>query len=418
MKLYDVIISEKKRTTGQNISVPPPDNEWIPRRTPKSFKRHIIVYGILFAVIAIIYVLGVLYAHTTVTVYERRVPFTLDATTIDLTHTNTSANERLTYQAMVVTDTLTRDVFGSEVVVKDVKAKGQVVFFNEYSKTAQSIASGTTLLSTDGRKYILAEKITVPGYTTPKNSTTKQPGTSKPVTVTASATGSDYNTSGTSFTVAAYTGAKKTQLYARSSTGITGGESGGRHTVPANERETIITSLKTQLAERLKRQTRPQIPEGFITYPELQLFSVDDHSLILEGQDIKFPASLSGSLVTYLIPKEAFEQAVARLALGERTFPKVAIPTSGDFEVAPVSVLPVSGKDFPDTISISVAGQGTIIAKTDQDSLKQTLIGIKRNTFETALQNIEEIDHATYTMIPFWAPFFPSKTDRITVVVK
>lgn len=417
MKLYDVIVADKKhapdeRTRELGDTPPKP-----PKRVHQySLRKHIIVYGILFGIIVGIYALGIAFAHVTVTIYERQIPFSIDRTTIDLEHEASAAPERLAYQGMVVSDTLTREIFGSQVVVSDTKAHGQAVFFNEYSTAAQTIASGTTLLSADGKKYVLSQKVTVPGYKTVAGK--KQPGSSTNVTITAAATGADYNTSGTSFTVASYTGTKKTQLYARSATAITGGDSGGKHTVTAQEKTTALDALTSQLQERLKRETRAQIPAGYMTYPDLQLFDIDENSIILQGEGIKFPASISGSLVSYLIPDTNFEQAIARIALGGHTYPSVAIPTIAELSVEPKSVLPVSSKEFPQTISLTVSGQGTIIAKADVNAVKSKLIGIRRTMFDSALKDIPEIDHATYSVVPFWAPYFPSQVGRMKVLVR
>jgi hypothetical protein len=416
MKLYDAIVADKKNAPDDRTKKLEPQL-YHPHR--RSHRKHIVVYGAFFAFLVAVYSLGIIFAHAKVTIYERKIPFTLDRSSIDLEHESTASGpERLSYQAMVVDDTLTREVFGSKVTVADSKAKGEVVFFNEYSTSSISISSGTTLVTAEGKKYLTQEKVTIPGYTTDKATKTKQPGSSKPVSIIAAASGSDYNTSGTTFSVAVYTGTKKTQVYARSSSAISGGESGARHTVNDDEKNTAVSLLTSQLEERLKRQTRPQIPQGYMTYPELQLFFPDQNSLILQGQGIKFPASLSGSLVTYLIPQTGFEQAIAHIALGDRTFPKVAIPSIAELTVVPASALPSSTTNFPDTLSLSISGQGTIIAKADQGVVKNNLLGIKKSRFDASLEPITEIDHATYSIFPFWAPYFPTNADRIKIVVQ
>jgi hypothetical protein len=46
------------------------------------------------------------------------------------------------------------------------------------------------------------------------------------------------------------------------------------------------------------------------------------------------------------------------------------------------------------------------------------VMGISRRAFTGALSDIPEIDTAQYSLSPFWAPYFPYKSDRIKVKVQ
>jgi hypothetical protein len=65
-----------------------------------------------------------------------------------------------------------------------------------------------------------------------------------------------------------------------------------------------------------------------------------------------------------------------------------------------------------------VSGQGTIVTNVSSAAVAEALIGIPRGSFNQALSSIAEIDTASYSLMPFWAPYFPYKLGRITVQIK
>lgn len=411
MKLYDVIRKEKMEKEGDVVQESPASTyTYSPR--PGSRWKSILIVGIGALFLVMLYVVGMKVVHAKVVVTEKRIPFTLNGVELELTHEEEAGEGRLAYQTMLVPGEVSRQVFGSEVSSSTSNAHGSVVFFNEYSTKAQTIKKGTTLTSKEGKKYTTGAQVSVPGYTT--KSGKKVPGTSTTVSITAAASGPSYNSSGTTFTVSGYS---KT-LYAQSSGAITGGDDGAAHSVAEKDRADVIANLQAQLVERLKRETRAQIPSQLITFPDLQVTNIDTSSTQLKGTTIKFPATMKGSMTTYLIDRDLLEAAIARQALYDKTYTDVSIPNLADIVVEPVSALPSDPESAPETIRVKVSGQGTIIAKAPLIHIKESLLGAKKSTFANLLSTIPEVDSAEYHFYPFWAPFFPSKESRITIESK
>lgn len=409
MKLYDVIRREKTEekeedTTSEVFTFSEP---------PKKKRRRIIFIAIILSSLALVYILGLYFVRVTVFIEERKIPFTLDKALIDLSHETQSDTERLSFQTMTVTTEISRDIFGSQLRETTGKAKGSVVFFNEYTKSSVTLKSGTRLIATNGKSYLTQKSVTIPGYK--MDGKKKLAGTSPSIAVIASETGPSANSSGTSLSISGYTGTKKTQLYARSVGGFTGGEAGMRHTVSEAERPEIIETLKTQLAERLRRETRTQIPEQLITYPELQFISIDTDSIKLEGEGVKFPARIKGTMVSYLIPRDLFESALAKEALSDHSYTSVSIPLLADLKVSAKSGIPVDPNIVPESITIEVSGQGYLITKVDPARIRLALTGIKKSSFKNTLSNIPEISSAKFRILPFWAPIFPKEERYIKV---
>lgn len=414
MKLYDVMRKEqteeftRREEQKYEPNNPPPSARFVITR-----KGFILILGSLLFLV-ILYVLGVNMVRAKVTIVERRIPFTLSNAELELTNQEKAGSERLSFQAMVVNTTITRQLYGSALTNSNTKATGTVVFFNEYSTSKQTVKKGTTLTATNGKKYITGEQTVVPGYTIVNKK--RVAGTSPSVSITAIDNGESYNSPGTTLIVNGWSNASKT-FYARSSA-ITGGDIGVSHTLTDSERKQAITTLESQLIERLKRETRAQIPKNFITFPELQFPIVDLNSFVLKGGSVSFPASMSGVMVSYLIPVDLLEQAIASKAISERSYPKVSVPNLGDLTFDLRSAVPTNPKVVPDSIIMTVSGQGTIITKVPVDKIKENLLGIPRRLFEESLAEITEISTAQFNLKPFWSPRFPLKWGRIEIITK
>ncbi len=420
MKLYDVIRKEGlqngKQFTDVHVEKPAQyDAAPVRHRRSSPWKKLFVIGGALTLLVGL-YVLGMHLVRARVTIVERRVPFLLTNAELELLHETDAAQGRLSFQTMVVEATITREIYGSEIRSSTSKARGKVVFFNESSTTAKTVKSGTTLTSQDGKRYITQASVIVPGYTTDTKTKKKVPGTSPAVVVVAADVGPSYNTTGTSFSVTGF-GSSKT-FYAQSAGAIGGGESGMMHGVSDADRAEVMATLTAQLTERLKRETRTQIPDNLITFPNLQFVSINTEQLKLEGPEIRFPATISGTMVSYLISRELLESAIATKAVSGTTLPRVSIPTLANLSVDPASPIPTTPDRVPESIAIRISGSGTLIPKASVTEVVDALIGLPRTKFASALANIPEIDTARYSFTPFWAPFFPTKEARITVIVK
>lgn len=413
MKLYDVIRREQNVEEKEEL----PTEEFALTETPKnSTKRRIIFIAITLVVISGLYILSLYFVRAKIYIQERSIPFNLEKTILELHHETESDTERLSFQVMTVNSEISRELFGSELTEVSDRAKGSVVFFNEYSKNSVSLKTGTKLVATNGKTYTTQKSVSIPGYK--MDGKKKITGTSSSVPVIATSSGSAYNSDGTSLTISGYSGAKKTQLYARSVGGFKGGEIGMKHSISEAEKPQILDTLKTQLIERLRRETRTQIPEQLITYPDLQFVSIDTDTLKLEGDSIKFPAQINGTMVSYLIPRALFESAIAKVALSEQSYTSVSIPNLSGLSITATGGIPVDPAVIPDTISIEISGEGTIITKVPVETVRELFLGAKRSTFDQKISTISEISSAKFSLFPFWAPLFPKQEKYIKVILR
>ncbi len=412
MKLYDVMRKEEGPVLERREEEQFTPHEIPSRRQKGSRRKRLLIIAGSLVFITLLYTIGIGLVHAKVIITERRIPFTLERAEIELTNQEKADSGRLSFQAMVVNTTITRQVYGSALTNSNTRASGTVVFFNEYSTAKQTVKKGTTLTAPGGKKYITQAQIVVPGYTTVNKK--KVAGTSTSVQIIAADVGESYNSTGATLSVGGWS--SKT-FYARSAA-ITGGEAGVSHTLTDAEREQTIATLEAQLIERLRRESRNQIPDNLVTFPGLQFPIVDTSSFVFKGGTVSFPASMSGSMVSYLVPREMLEQALAAKAMSDTHYTSVTIPDLADFTFELRSAIPTNPKVVPDAITIAVTGAGTIITKVPIDKVKESLLGKPRRTFTEALAAIPEIDTARFRLNPFWSPRFPSSWGKIDILTK
>lgn len=417
MKLYDIIQKEKTVTTNR-VSPQKEDSgeELHPHKKRFPVRKSIIFFGGASILLALIYSLGNYYTYATIEVKEKTIPFSIQDAKIIISHEKEVGTERLSFQTMEITSSITRELFGSEFKEVTGKARGEVVFINEFSTTPQSIRAGTRIVGDNKKTYETVSSTTVSGYKIENKK--KIAGSSAPVSIIAVETGKESNANGVVLSVNAFTGTKRKQLYARSTGALTGGEKGAMHTISDAEREQVLESLKNQLSEKLKRETRAQIPESFITFPDLQFISFNINELKLTGEDVKFPVTLKGSMVSYLLPTHLFEQKVATFVQTPEYYNRISIPEIQKFSVTPVTSIPLYTKTIPNEIVLAVTGEGTIVATIETEEIQKHLLGIRRNRFDSLIKTYPEIASAKVTVYPFWSSFFPRTEKKIRVRFK
>src|SRR6185312_3708978 len=99
------------------------------------------------------------------------------------------------------------------------------------------------------------------------------------------------NTTGTTFTISGWSGANAKLFYASSAGSISGGQNGAMHTLTDSDKQQATATLQAALNEKLSRETRSQIPDGWVTFPGLQFTSIDPSKMVLQGDTIQFNAS-------------------------------------------------------------------------------------------------------------------------------
>lgn len=116
---------------------------------------------------------------------------------------------------------ISQDFAASGKTTEGGKAVGKVRIYNNYSDMAQTLISGTRLISADGKLFRTSERIVVPGASYEKG---KLQASSADVNVVADQPGESYNIGPTTFSIPGFVGTPKyTAFYGKSFEDMRGG---------------------------------------------------------------------------------------------------------------------------------------------------------------------------------------------------
>src|SRR5581483_1605662 len=170
------------------------------------------------------------------------------------------------YAVITLEKTGSKDVTANGTQNVANKASGEIIIYNNYSSSPQSLVATTRFETPEGLVFRIDKDITVPGQSTVNGQVTAG---SVEATVYADQAGEEYNVGLKDFTIPGFKGTPKYQgFYARSKTPITGGFIGTTATASAADIATAKTQIEADLRNQFITQANSQKPDDFILYPD------------------------------------------------------------------------------------------------------------------------------------------------------
>ncbi len=293
----------------------------------------------------------------------------------------------------------------SETKKVEAKASGRIVIYNNYSTEPQRLIKNTRFESSQGKIYRINQSVTVPGKTADK------PG-SVEVTVYADSFGSEYNSAPTDFTIPGFKGAPQySAFYARSNGPISGGASGNASMASLSD----VNAAKDELALKLREDMRASLSKinekGYVgLYSAIDIVYEDNEQEVLTGNTSSYKVTATGYLM--LAKEDELATSIAS--------------TVRDYDGAPVRL------DYPEKISytrkdadriatvekldVLVEGQPRVVFLTDEEALKNMVLGKERSDFTQLMEPIDSIEGAEISFSPLWLSTFPDEPSKITVI--
>ena len=289
------------------------------------------------------------------------------------------------------------------------KASGQIIIYNNFSLSAQTLLQNTRFESPSGKVYRVNKTIVIPGMK-------KQGGITSPgsveATVYADKVGSDYNTGLTDFTIPGFKGSPQySKIYARSKTAIQGGETKQVPSVSDEELKKITASLESALESELKSKAKSQVPDGFVLYDKAMKIDMSESDYTKENSAGKEQIKLqkTGMLSAFLIPRKDLSLMLAQKYMGENVKNQMKAINLNDlnFDL-------ISRDEQNQTMVFRLRGDVKFVWIIDEEQLKQSLIASSSN-LENTFKTYSSINKASIVFKPFWWRFFPDKASKITI---
>lgn len=307
-----------------------------------------------------------------------------------------TSQDMLPYRTIEVSSEASEQLKASGEEEVEVKAKGTIIVYNDYSESDQPLVKQTRFQTEDGKIYRIQESIVVPGQTA------SGPGSIE-VEVVADEAGDEYNIDLTDFTIPGFKDLPQYDgFYARSKTVMTGGFSGVRKVVSASDRQQAEETLSNQLKADLVAMAESELGDNFILIPSSNdyIFESSEES---DGDGVLF--KMKGTLSVKVFNTNLIADLLA----------KESIPTftgNSKVDIADPSSLTftLSGDE-----ALQITGNAHIIWIVNPELLRNKLVDQSKSDVTAILKEFSEIDKAKIDIKPFWKRSFPDSPDNITI---
>ena len=314
----------------------------------------------------------------------------------------------LPFEIITAEKIATQSVAGSGTKTVTSSASGTITIYNTQTKTQQLIAN-TRFATAAGLIFRIHSAESIPGGTSAK------PG-SITATVFADQAGASYNVAPTSFTIPGFAGTPQaSQVYARSSSAMTGGASGTMPVVDSAIETKTRNALITALGPDLIASIKDKIPAGFVLVPGSATTTYQELASAPSGTTGQVEVKEQGTVTAVVFPNTALAKAIA-LSVAELSYhgEPLTLPS-----VDKLSLTVTGGIPDPNATSFSffLSGTAPLIYTVDPVHIAAAIAGETRSAAEVALTNYPEVKRAIIILRPFWRQTFPQDPSSISVVV-
>lgn len=346
--------------------------------------------------------------------------------------TESSANSKVTFSPTLTTDTAASSLKATAMQEKkdisvefeatenkDVgeKAKGQVVFKNCETFTAQTVAAGTVITS-GSKNFVTLAVASVPAGSGNFISGCTSPGTSTAIPVEAQEIGDTYNiANNTNFTVAGHAaGSSSAYFRATSTTDMAGGSKRQVKVVSATDIQNAIDQVTKQSTDEIKKKLSDQFDKSYAVLD--QTFKIDQGSPqstpakgqeVVTGSKAKLITSVTYSLMGITkadIGKflDGYFEAQLKDAQGQRVY------DNGGEGATLTNIAPVN-----DGYTANLVATAKIGPKINDDEIKNTAKGKRYGEVQSAIEAIQGVDNVDVKFWPFWVNGVPNDINKIKV---
>jgi hypothetical protein len=435
-KQFSDIIPQKKSTTDKrsasvkvlpkkNPTFPPSRVKPLPKassdkpRAPKA-KKGKLVWIVLAVLVAFVGISSLFFEQTILTITPKQSVAPIDTVIVAIMEGSATPapdinDDELTFETLTLAHTVRENLPATEVRRVEKRASGNIVIFNAFSSAPQELIKNTRFETPEGLIYRIRESVVVPGQK--KKNGESLPG-SVDVTIYADEPGDDYNIGLTDFTIPGFKGTPRfSSFYARSATDMSGGFSGVVQTISEEELERAKNALKARAREELLARAITHVPEEFILYPDAIFVTFESDLPLKEASQGKetVEVSLEGTLHGFMFVRSKFSMFLAKLVLpdlkegesvGIQNLSTIALSLQEKSALQPQSL---------DSFSFSVKGTPNFVWDFDEEALRSSLAGNKKDELRIILAEFPGVTRAEVTVRPFWKRSFPENLKDIEI---
>lgn len=406
-------ITEKKNSDPYEYYYPKDDKKEILDSVyndkPKKIK---FLFGGIAIALIIIFIIGMMtvFASATITIIPKSEMIEVGK---NLIATVEASPESVRYEVLKLSKSKTISVPATGEEAVEMKARGKIVVYNNFSSESQRLIIRTRFETSEGLIYRIPESIMVPGKSI-KNGV-EIPG-SLEVEVFADEAGEKYNIKKTDFTIPGFKSdaSRYKNFYARSSTEMMEGFVGKRKTVTASDKQVALQNVDTDTQILLEKDFQTKMPEeltllsGSIIYESVELPQKEESGSVIIGKEITaYAILLNKEDLSNRITEEYVKGSPARADI------KVFVQ---DFSLLNMIKKPAK-VESGQRINLEISGQAQVLADLDTNLISEKLAGIPRKDTPKLMNEFAGISSITAAIRPVWKQSFPKNPTKISVKI-
>jgi len=406
--IRNITVASRQRTPRRQV--PTKDQGQIKRTRRSGFT----IWAVAFiSIVALVGVGFFAFRGTTITVIPREQTVVFDEQTVYTAYPEGEGPSA----GSIVYNTISREFEESTTVeatsVENVEeyARGVLTIVNNHSTADLRLIKNTRFETPAGLVYRIRDSVDVPGKTD------SAPGELE-VTVYADEPGERYNIGPVSKLT--LPGLKTTgpdmfeNVYARSSSSMSGGFVGERPVVSEQDQNSAQSQLRTILEERARTAFNDTEATDIYIFPELQ-------SVVYEILPPDFAEDGSVRVrQKAVVTVPAFEGDVFAKALAEATSADAGSGEVRIIDPTSFAITLVEPDDIEigsDVLEFTLSGNARFEWVVDSELLARDLAGNAKETFQNILESHPGIEEASAQVRPFWKTRFPEDVSNIKIIV-
>lgn len=379
----------------------------------KKSNKFIFILFFLIVLTGIIFWGSLLFESVNVVITKKHQIFNLDHQTLTALKDLKSS---IPFEIIIVSEKKAQDVNLSQSEEVSLKAKGDIVLYNEYSKNAEKLSVNTYLSDENGKVYLTDKTISIPGYTIKDKKII--PG-QVVVSATSFLPGESYNGSPIDFHVNAFKGTSKYEkIYGKAKTIFSGGALGLNYSLNEQDEEKLKKIVNSFFKESLLNKVNSLIPKEYIFYPEASSFTYEIEKNFLSPTP-NSRINISGTLSAVLLLEDNLKKTIIK-----KTLPEISDKELNTIEITGVNNLVFNFTDDNQIITkelesahFSLTGELDFIWTPDLVNLKNKLLGVAKDNLTAIFEQDIGIGNASVKIFPPWKKILPIDPSRIHITV-
>src|SRR3989338_4240471 len=381
---------------------------------PPKYSRKLLYIAATLLVLGIAFAISALFKSAEIKIAPKQEIRVLNS---DFTAKKNATGTSLAFQVGTTTKDIEKVVSASTEQKVDIKARGQIVIYNNYSTQSQKLVATTRFVTPEGLIFRLVSPVTVPGQQVKSGKTVAG---SVEATVEADTSGESYNIGLKDFTIPGFKGdSKYTKIYARSKTEMTGGFQGLQKIITKEALIVADAQMENDLKAGLAKDITSQIPENFILYEESLSYKLDPATQVSAGVKASDPTQATlrkkGRISGIIFDKGALSRTIIAKILPDTAGDMIKITNLNKLNF---TINQAGTFDSSTSISLgfSLSGDANLVWIFDENKLKADVLGLSKKNAMAVISTYKTIKEAWIETSPFWNSTIPKEAKKVTLV--